>query len=44
MIAIIAVISVIATIAVIAIIAIFGTSVDAENAVLCTDSAERKCR
>ena len=40
-IAAIAVISVIATIAVIAIIAIIGTSVDAENAVLCTESVEK---
>ena len=43
MIAAITVISVIATVAVIAIIAIIGTSVDAENAVLCTEIAERKC-
>ena len=43
-IAAIAVISAITTIAVIAIIAIIGTSVDAENVVLCRESAERKCR
>ena len=43
-IAAIALISVIATIAVIASIAIIDTSFDAENAVLCTESAERKCR
>ena len=44
MIAIIAAIAVISVIATIAVIAIIGTSVDAENAVLCTESAERKCR
>ena len=37
-------IAIIAAIAVISVIAIIGTSVDAENVVLCTESAERKCR
>ena len=41
-IATIAVISVIPTLAVIAVIAIIDTSVDAENVVLCIESAERK--
>ena len=44
MIAIIAAIAVISVIATIAVIAIIGTSVDAENVVLCTESAEGKCR
>ena len=41
MIAIIAAIAVISVIATIVVIAIIGTSVDAENGVLCTESAEK---